>query len=305
MGNAQPVQSPASDSPAGQVVDFPAVIDVEAAGDTVAVRTADALVVGTPSQLQSGQAREFDIDPNCGDLTSSGDKFWLACVEKLLSFPTTGSTGPATLEVDEDFPVTAVAQLSTGEIFVGSNQEATVSVYLNGEKTDTFSVAAPTDQLVAVHNTDGVDNVVRTWGEDTTIQSLDWRNSREGGRLRVGKGVGQISAGNHGVVVASDALGERVAIYTAQDVVRLHQFGNAPGQPWAAAWDSSRQLAWVSDLKNNQAQAFEISTGVPVDKGRIATVADARTMAVTDKGTVVLGSATGDGLQLVTDPQLD
>ncbi len=307
MGNAEPAQSPASSDPDGDVVDFDAISDVESAGDVVAVRTADALIIGTPDQLKAGSGEQVAVDAACGDLTATADGFVLGCGDKVLIYPADNPSAPETVAVTEDFPVTAATQLSSGEIFVASNDAAEVSVYKDGKRIDTMKVQAPTDQIEAVRNEGGTDNVVRVWRMDTTIQNLDWTNNREGGRLRVGQGLGQISDATDGVIVTSDTGGKRIAIYTADDVVRLHQYGNLDGIPWAVAWDTSRSLAWITTTDNNQAHAFDIASGVPVEKTEdkpVSTVADAQHMTVTDSGTVVLGSATGDGLQIITDPAL-
>ena len=104
-----------------------------------------------------------------------------------------------------------------------------------------------------------------------------------------------------GTIVVSDTLGERVAIYNAEDVIRLHQYGNTDGVPWATAWDDSRQLAWVTTTDNNQAQAFEISHGVPEERAKVSTVANAQNMVALSDGTIAIASATGDGLQIIKD----
>ncbi|WP_244977469.1 hypothetical protein [Corynebacterium lizhenjunii] len=317
VGHASPAPSPSTasqDKLPGSVIDFPAVQDIEASGSQFAVRTADAVFIGSASSFAAAGTRsgsgtagpvKVAVDAACGDLTPAEGAFILACGDNVLVMPTDNPGQTTTVAVAEDFPVTAATRTSSGELFVASDSAAKVAVYRDGERVDDFSVAAPTDQLVSVRNQDGQDNVVRIWREDTTIQNLDWENSREGGRLRVGAGVGQISDGLHGVVVAADTNGKRVAIYTAEDVVRLHQFGNTDGTPWATAWDEHRQLAWVTTTDNNQAQAFRIATGVPEPQGSFATLADAHHIAVADDGTVLLGSASGGGLQLLDSLPFD
>lgn len=310
MGNAQPADSPAATKPAGKKTAFDAVLDAEASGDTFLVRTAKEIHVGTASAFADGKAATMTLPEDCGDITPGTDGFVAACGDKVLLIPagdaTSGTTLAATeVAVTEEFPVTAAAQLSTGEIFVGSNAAPEVAVYKDGQRIDALTVAAPTDQLVAVRNQDESDNVVRVWRADTTIQNLDWEKSREGGRLRVGTGVGLISSGNHGVVVAADTKGERVAIYTAEDVVRLHQFGNVEGTPWATAWDPAGQLAWVTTTDNNKVHGYHIASGVPELQATLGTVAGGQHLAAADDGTLLVGSATGDGIQLIAPADVD
>ena len=305
MGDASPAPSPKDAHPAGDVIDFSDITDIEAAGEYIAVRTADTLTIGSTADFKAKKTTAIDVDTQCGDLTPTDAEFVLACGNRVRIFDAADPTQERMVTTEEAYPVTAAALTSSGELFVSTRNASEVAVYKDDKRIDDFKVQAPTDQLVAVRNQDGTDNVVRVWRADTTIQNLDWENSREGGRLRVGQGVGLISSGNHGVLVAADTEGKRVAIYTSEDVIRLHQFGNTDGTPWATAWDDSRQLAWVTTTDNNKAQAFRIASGVPESQGQVDTVADAQHMAVTEDGVAVFGSATGAGLQIVSDPKLD
>lgn len=304
-GHAEPADSPATQDAAGKVVDFDEVTDTAALGDVLAVRTADALTIGTQADFEADEATRVDIDKHCGDLTASPSHFVLACGDTVLLIDAQKPASPQELAVDEETPVTVAAETSTGEIFVGSADSTTVGVYKDAERTGTIKVEDGSDQLISVPNPDGADGVVRVLRKDSTIQSLDWEKDRAGGRLRVGQGVGQIAGGDGAVVVASDTVGKRVAIYTASDVIRLHQFGNTEGTPWAVAWDNERELAWVTTTDNNLLHAYTVSSGVPELTGSVETVAGAQNIAVLDDGTVVAASANGDGLQFINDPELD
>lgn len=308
QGNATPAPSSSEADPEGTVVELDASIetveDLETLHDNIAVRSGGSVAFGSVEEFESGDPSIVDISDQCGDLNASAAGFVLACGHEVLVFDPTTPQEPQRIAVDEEFPVTAATIVSSGELFVGSRETAEVGVYVNGEKKEDYSVAAPTDQMLTVPHKDSPDGVIRTYGADTTIQNLDWGNSREGGRLRVGMGLGQAAAGDNGVVLVSDTAGKRLAVYTSTDAVRLHQFGNTDGIPWGVAWDSSRDLAWVTTTDNNQAQAFDISTGVPVPKATTRTVADAQHVVVTDSGDVVFGSASGAGLQIVTTPDI-
>lgn len=303
-GHAEPAASPGAKDPAGDVVDFDAVSDMAALGDALAVRTADSLTVGSAQDFSADKAERVDVDESCGDLTASTSHFVLACGDKVLLIDPQNPSAPTELAVEEEAPITVAAQTSSGEVFVGSKDSNKIGLYKDGERDKTIKVEAGSDQLIAVPNTDGADGVVRVLRDDSTIQSLDWEKHRAGGRLRVGQGVGQISGGEGAVVVAADTVGKRVAIYTASDVIRLHQYGNTDGTPWATAWDSGRSLAWVTTTDNNLLQAFKVADGVPEAAGSLSTVADAQNVAVLENGTVVAASATGDGLQFISDPSL-
>lgn len=306
QANATPADSPQDASPDGEHVEFAHdVEDMDAVADTISVRSGESLFIGTQADFAGDDATEVSIDAACGDLSATADKFVLACGDKVLFFNPDSPDSPEELAVNEEEPVTVATQLSDGAVFVGSANSPIVGIYRDGERDEEIEVEEGSDQMLAAPNDDVEDGVVRILRADSTIQNVDWTENRAGGRLRVGQGVGEIAVGDNGVVVAADTAGERIAIYTSRDVVRLHQYGNTEGIPWAVAWDNSRNLAWAATTDNNQAEAFEISSGAPKSVGTINTVADAQSMAVLDDGTVVTASATGDGLQFVSDPDLD
>jgi len=305
QGNATPAPSPAATNPAGKLsLEGQSLKDLAVIDSTVAVRSATGLEVGSQSDFEAGKAATVPLNESCGELTVSEQGFVIACGDKVLIIDPTEPTSPTEVDVSEDAPATAAALISSGELFVTSADTAEVGVYSEGQRVEDITAEAGSDQLIPVPNADIRDNVVRIQRSDSTIQNLDWEHDRAGGRLRAGQGVGQIAAGDNGIVLASDTVGKRLAIYTADDVIRLHQYGNTPGVPWAVAWDEGRQLAWVTTTDTNEAHAYNISTGVPLEKGSFPTVSAAEHMAVLEDGTLVVASATGDGLQFYSDPDL-
>ncbi|MBM0261864.1 hypothetical protein [Corynebacterium macginleyi] len=304
-GNATPAPSPGGTDPIGTVINFKEdITDLAAVKDTIAVRTADQVHIGNQGDFAAKKAKNIDIDSTCGDLSSSASGFVLACPDKVLLIDPSAPESPEEIAMDEDFQVTAATQISTGEVFVTADNTAVVGRYKDGTRDGEISVEAGSDQILAVPNADGDDGIVRIQRSDSTIQNIDWPKDRAGGRLRVGQGVGQIAVGDSGVVLASDTEGGRIAIYTSDDVVRLHQYGVVDGTPWAVAWDDSRELTWVTTTDNNIAHAYSIDKGVPKSRGDFATLADAQNIAALSNGTIVVASASGQGLQFVTDPHL-
>ena len=55
----------------------------------------------------------------------------------------------------------------------------------------------------------------------------------------------------------------------------------------------------MTTTDNNLLQGFKISTGVPELVTTLNTVADAQNIAALSNGDIVIGSATGDGLQVI------
>ncbi len=309
MGDAVAQASPAATDPDGRVIELPSeaseVIDLEVAGDVVGLRAETTLTIGTVDEVESGEATVLDVDASCGDLTVTGTTFVLPCDDRVRLIDATDPGNEDVRDVPEAAPVTVAALLSTGELVVGNDQEAEVTVYRSGEdgeETETIEVAAPTTQLIAVQVPGSPDAVVRSYRPDTTIQDVDWTNDRQGGTLRLGIGVGQIAGGTDGLVLGSDTAGSQLTVYTADEVIRLHQTAPVDESPWGVAWDPVNDLAWIASTAENSLAAYDISTGVPLEEHRLSTVADAHNVAVLPDGALVLASATGDGLQVIENP---
>ena len=301
QGDATPAPSPEADNPAGEVKEHAEISDIAHVGDTLAVLSDDSITFGSADSLGD----PLNVSAECGGLTTSVDHFFIGCGDKVYKIDPDNPGDPRVIPVDVDFPVTAATELSSEELFLASNEVADIVIYKDGEVIDEFATEEPADQLFAVPNQDEVDNVVRTNRKETTIQNLDWENSREGGRLRAGLGLGQATVGEVGTILVSDTVGGRLMVYTSEDVVRQHQFGPVNGSPWGVSWDEERQIAWVTTTDNNLVHGFDISTGVPELVTSLSTVADAQHVEALDNGDLVLGSASGDGLQIISAAEVD
>ncbi|WP_257183034.1 hypothetical protein [Corynebacterium cystitidis] len=296
MGGATPQASPQDASPDGEVVEFAAVRDLDRTGDSVGVRTDEGLFIGTLEEIIGGDVDPISLDDPCTDVSAHDGVFTIACDQTIRMVSADGAE--ETLEVEQ--PANAAVRTSSGDVITASGTEGRAWVYRDGALVDDFTVQDPTDQLIAVPHADGQpDSVVRIGREKTTIQDLDLENLRGGGTLRVGLGVAHMAPGDDGLVVVADNMGSQLAIYTTGEVIRLHQTAPVDAAPWAVAWDSERDLAWIASLEKNTAAGYDLSHGVPLEQARVNTVADAQHMIALDDGTLVIGSASGDGLQVV------
>ncbi|AWB81892.1 hypothetical protein C3B44_05590 [Corynebacterium yudongzhengii] len=282
MGNATPADSPAATAPDGEVIELGEVTDLVAAGGRYGVRVGDELFVGTLDELREGVSGE-DIS-GCTDVTANAEDIVVACGSDVRII------GGETVSLDE--PAESAVLTSTGELVVASGTEAQAAVYANGERIDDFSVAGPTDELAITDN----DKVVRINRADTTIQDLRIDEGRQGGTLRVGLGVGTLATGDGDIVVVSDTLGNQIAIYTVDDVIRLHQTAPVDASPWAVAHDG--ELAWIASTAENTATGYDVSSGVPMEESSVSTIANVTSMVATADGLVLGGS---DGLQIINE----
>ncbi|EEI16553.1 hypothetical protein HMPREF0298_1584 [Corynebacterium lipophiloflavum DSM 44291] len=294
MGNAVAQPSPPATDPAGRVVDFAAVDDLDATGDTLAVRSGDSLTVGTLEQVLAGAATQYALEADCGDASAGAGSFVVACGGRVRIFDSSGERS-----FDTSAPASVATMTDSGDVVTGSSRDRTARMYRDGEEVSSFGVARETDQLLTVPREGAADTAVRVNHFDTTIQDLDLENARQGGTLRVGLGVGGVTTASDGLVLAADNTGSQLLVYTVSDIIRLQQSAPVAPSPWAVAWDAESALAWVTSTATNTAEGYDISQGVPLKAAEARSVADAQNMVTLDDGTLVIASASGDGLQII------
>lgn len=305
MGNATPAVSPAAVDPDGEIIALPAgqdeVLDLAVAeGDILGLRSAETLAVGTVEQFAAGEQVELGVDKLCGDLTATGGTFVLPCADGVYLIDAAAPDLSEKRETEQ--PATVAALTTSGELLVGNDTEESLTIHREGQEPVTFEVAAANTQLIAVPVDDRHDAVIRTWNADTTIQDVDYPNDQMGATLRVGLGVAQMAGGEDGLIVVSDNRGGQIAIYNADNIIRLQMTAPVDADPWAVAWSSADELAWITSLSENSLVGYQISEGVPEERARLNTVADAQHLVALSDSTLVVASATGDGLQVIENP---
>ncbi|AZA11436.1 NHL repeat-containing protein [Corynebacterium gerontici] len=296
VGNASPAASPQQTQPDGTVIGMPAISDLDVIGNTLAVRSEDALLIGTVEGQKFVQQHKVDLSKECGDVTASTSSFISACPDdvKEIHFDGNISTHPV------DHPASVAVKTSSGEIITGNKDQDEVWVYREGQEPKNIRVEKNTDQMIRVGNDDGPDAVVRINREYSVIQDVHWEDNEPGPILRVGSGVGTIAPGERGVLLASDTVGNQLALYAASEIIRLHQTIDTPPSPWAVAWDQQRQWAWTVSTQDNVLLAYSPATGTLERQQELRAVENATSLAVTEDGVVVAGSNSGAGLQIIT-----
>lgn len=306
MGNAEALASPVATDPAGRILELPAerarVTDMERAGEVIALRSETSLSIGDLAAQESGDAKVLDIDAACGDLavSGSGDTFTLPCGTEVYLIDAAAPSLRTAVAVET--PATVATQTSTGEVLVGNGTDASLRIYREGQDPETIPVEGATTQLISVPVEGQPDAVIRTWNPETLIQDVNWTENEQGATLRVGIGLGQMAAGPDGLVLVSDNLAPQIAVYSATDVIRLHQTAPVEESPWGISWDPANNLAWIASTAKNTIAAYDISEGVPTEKARVNSVADAKNILVLDDGTLLAASESGDGLQVIAKP---
>ncbi|QAU52370.1 hypothetical protein CPELA_05495 [Corynebacterium pelargi] len=295
VGNATPAASPAENNPDGVVIPMKAIDDLEHVGNTLAIRTEGKLLIGDIEDKDFREAHSVDLDASCGDVTAAHDAFVSACGEEVKIISPEGNVDTQQLE----HPATVAVRTSDGTLITGDDQQSEVWIYRQGEDPTSVGVEKTTDQMIVVDNGDSPDAVVRINREYSLIQDVHWQDDKQGPILRVGSGVGQIAAGTNGVLLASDTVGDQLALYSAEEIIRLHQTIPTPESPWAVAWDKKNQQAWTISTAKNKVVVYSPQTGTLELQREANAVANATSLVVLDNGVAVAGSSSGAGLQIL------
>ena len=296
MGNATPAESPRSGSEDYRVEGIASATDTSVAGDVLAVRTPDGLLVGTQETIAADEAPSLSIPSECGHLSAQGSTFIVACGTTIYSIDAANPTLDNARTTDK--PMDTATMTTSGEIVAGSSTSGDVSVFRTSGTVDTFRVSDKTTKIVSVPHNGNPDGVALINKEDTTIHGVDWTSNKPGPTLRVGLGVGSLAAGEDDVVFASDTTGDQLAVYTVSGAIRLHQLHPVDRSPYALAWDKKNKVVWVSSTGTNTLAAYDISSGVPVKKGSLPSAANINSMSARNDGALVTASAS-EGLSII------
>lgn len=120
---------------------------------------------------------------------------------------------------------------------------------------------------------------------------------REG--LRAGMGATNAVADDYGRVLVADTRGGALLAFSS-DPFLLRQRYPVPGGIYGIAYDARRDLAWVTLTGRNEVVGFDMRGGQPTEKLRFPTVRQPNSVTVDPQtGRVVVGSAAGEGLQVI------
>lgn len=300
MGSAEAVSSPAATDPAGELIEldesYAEVSDMERAGNVLALRSGDQVVIGSLDAFKSGDVNVNSVTRECGDMTATDNEFVLACPDGVHIFDAYSGTESEIVSTSE--AVTTAVKTTDGTIIAGVKDDKRALRILNGEEKD-FSTEYDSTEMIAVPVGGREDAVLRTNSRYTIIQDLKWQEPEAGAILRVGMGVGRIAPAEQGMALATDTMGNQLMIYLADDVVRLQKSVPVDESPWGVAWDSQNRIAWVASTAQNQLVGWDVAASAMKETDRFNTIANVRSVAVMPDGSKVLASASGDGLQVV------
>ncbi|WP_280389994.1 YncE family protein [Nocardia wallacei] len=188
----------------------------------------------------------------------------------------------------------AAARRADGTVAVGLAGGRVAILTPEGQVAQSISDLPGIDALAAAGNAVAVLDRAQT-----VLTQLDLGDGAPGLALRAGLGATQLTADHFGRLLVTDTAGGALLVYTADPLV-LHQRFPVGSSPYAIAYDQRSETVWVTLTASNEVAGFDLSTGIPEEVGRFATVRQPDTLTIDPRtGDMFVGSATGDGLQRI------
>ncbi|WP_377856571.1 YncE family protein [Allokutzneria oryzae] len=292
-----PATSPPSSSPAGTVLplDGPArVLAMDTATRTLAVAM-DAKEIRLFS-VDSPQSppRVVAVPDKVTALSPAGDGALFAAVPSANTVVRldirTGSTDKVRVEGGP-----SGATVVNGQTVV-SLRERNAVVVLDGERVvrEVTGFFAPTAVLP-----DRANNVLVLDINRTALLEVDVAAGKLGSGLRAGDGATNAVIDRFGRALVVDTRGGELLAFGTNPFLLKQRFP-VPGTPYGIAYDTKRDLAWVTLTERNEVVGFDVAGGEPVEKFRFPTVRQPDSVAVDpDSGRVFVASADREGIQVV------
>jgi len=182
------------------------------------------------------------------------------------------------------------AALDDGDLAVG-DADGTVRI-VGTDTTVTGLVSA--DAIAAV---DG--NLVVLDRRQSSVTEIDDGSTSLGLALRAGDGAANLVADHWGRVLVTDTTDGALLMFTTDSLV-LRQRYPVGSSPYAVTVDERSGTVWVTLTASNEVLGYDLSSGIPEEIARHATVRQPNSVAVDpDTGDVFVGSAAGDGVQRI------
>ena len=282
-------------SPAGDVRPFDLQVDaliVEPSTGTFAALVDDGARVALFDDAES-EPRLVDLPSSAATVVAGPDGSVLAPASGAV-LRIDAAAGTLT-EVPVDGTASSAAVLSDGRWAVGTDDGRVLVVDPgSGEVSTTVGGLASVDALAVTG-----DAVAALDRRQTSLTELDLADAHLGPALRSGEGATQLTTDPFGRVMVTDTTGDELLVYTLDAIVLRQRYPVGPA-PYAVTYDETRDLVWVTLTGSNEVVGYDLSTGIPRERHRFATVRQPNSIAVDPvDAALVIASATGDGLQRI------
>ncbi|MFC0315541.1 hypothetical protein ACFQNE_10750 [Gordonia phosphorivorans] len=301
---ATPAASPPEDArPAGTVVPAAAGSSLAQAGSTVAVLGDDGVVRlhTAPGAADTPAPREVAAT-QVSALVADDDGFLIASPQQVARVAVDGTVTPVAESQGEVLSLGVAGD----RILVGTADGHLRVLTRSGElQRDIHDFVRVDEILVAPASADWGDRAVVIDRAQSIVAPVDIATGERKAALRAGNGVTEGVVDSFGRVLVSNTRDGEILGFFGQPIVMRFRFPVA-ASPYALAWDDTQKLLWVSTTGDNVAIAFDLSTGEPRERARIATVGQVAAMSTDpSNGMLYLLSARGDGLQAVARTAVD
>lgn len=301
---ATPAASPPEDArPAGTVVPAVAGSSLAQAGSTVAVLGDDGVVRlhTAPGAADTPAPREVAAT-QVSALVADDDGFLIASPQQVARVAVDGTVTPVAESQGEVLSLGVAGD----RILVGTADGHLRVLTRSGElQRDIHDFVRVDEILVAPASADWGDRAVVIDRAQSIVAPVDIATGERKAALRAGNGVTEGVVDSFGRVLVSNTRDGEILGFFGQPIVMRFRFPVA-ASPYALAWDDTQKLLWVSTTGDNVAIAFDLSTGEPRERARIATVGQVAAMSTDpSNGMLYLLSARGDGLQAVARTAVD
>jgi DNA-binding beta-propeller fold protein YncE len=166
-------------------------------------------------------------------------------------------------------------QAQNGTIFVANEAGATVVAVRDNRVVHTFTDVTQPAGLAHVANTVGLVDV-----RENTITFYDASTLTPIIELPAGAGPTHVLADKRGHMIVCDTRGGALLVYAPPPDARQIARMELPGQPYGITYDPNRDELWVTVTAANQVVGYDMSTAVPREVARYATVRQPDTVAV-------------------------
>jgi DNA-binding beta-propeller fold protein YncE len=264
------------------------VLLVSQESPTVRIVAADN--VESSSAAMTG--RDVSIDGNIRDVSIASDGNALLSMDnQVVKLNLTSGEQTTFPSLD---PANSAVELADGRIAIGTERGTVHVVDPSSDTSQTISGLASVDELAVTG-----DNVSALDHRQTSLTDINLEEDRLGSALRAGEGATHLVTDRFGRILVTDTTGDELLVFTA-DPLLLRQRFPVGDSPYAVAYDETADRVWVTLTASNEVVGLDLSSGIPVETNRYNTVRQPNSLAVdSSTGTLVVGSATGDGVQVI------
>jgi DNA-binding beta-propeller fold protein YncE len=291
---ATPSSVPLSKPPAGQRISVNAPVHA-----TVFSAQARTLALATDKQLKLYPAdkltapRTVALPAAPGEVSVADDGSLLVPIPtRHVLLTVDPRTGKSTSTPVTGAPVSAAS--FKGESLVALPDRHGVAVVRGGQQRKLITSAVTPAQVFVAG---GHPVVLDT--KSTAVYDLNVATGSFGAGLRAGTGASRAVTDRYGRFLVTDTRTGSLLAFSASPVLTRQMFP-VKGAPFGIAYDSTRDLIWVTLTGSNEVAGYAVGRGEPVLKYRFPTVSQPDSVAVDPRsGAVYVSSAGRDGLAVV------